>query len=90
MLTLEKSANVKAMGLYFHPAVINSVFSFENIREELSGEFRFTDMQDQYWLQVFTDRGPQRNGLFSLAPITTNRIKHQMVLIDQELDEQRG
>jgi AraC family L-rhamnose operon regulatory protein RhaS len=88
-LTLIKGASLKARGMYFHPAVINSAFSFQNIRQAPDGEFRFTDIQDQYWLQAFIDRGPQRNGLFSLAPITANRIKHQMILIDQELDEQR-
>lgn len=87
-LALEQGLDIEAAGLYFHPSVINSAFSFENLRND-SQNLDFTASQDQYWLQAFLDRNEKRWGLFNLAPMTANRIAHYLALVDQELDEQR-
>ncbi len=85
---LEQSSNIEATGLYFHPSVINSAFSLENIRQEPKN-FEHTDRQDQDWLWAFVHRSTRWKGLLSLAPIIASRIAQQIAIVGRELSEQR-
>jgi AraC-like DNA-binding protein len=87
---LEQGADIQATSLYFHPSVINSLFSFEKVRLEPAHEnFGVSDTQDQYWLQAFTTRNSTWHGLMSLGVISANQIARQLARVEQELGEQR-
>ena len=85
---MERNANIQAVGLYFHPSIINSIFSFENIRGDFK-DFTLSEFQDQIWLKAFVERSPKWSGLLSLAPLTAGRIAQQIDVIGRELCDQR-
>jgi AraC-like DNA-binding protein len=85
---MEQGFNLQAVSLYFHPSVINSAFSFENIRGDVD-DFKHTDLQDRFWLSPFVDHQGNQSGLLSLAPMTANRIARMIDSVARELSDQR-
>ena len=87
---LEGSAGLQARAVYFHPAIVNSGFSFETIRKD-HGKDDLAYWQDRSTLRSFLVRGDGFTGLLPLGPVSTRRavqlfdsIRHQ--LIDQPDD----
>lgn len=83
----ESTLPVKAQAIFFQPTVINSLFSFKQLRagnEELSRSGR----HDTYWLQPFLKRD---NGFTGQLPVGANTIHTLISLfnaLQQELDRQ--
>lgn len=72
-LVPEHVSGLKAHGLFFHPQLINTRFSFENIRtpdETLSG----TDRQDLWCFRPFLHREAGYFGQLSVDPAAARRV----------------
>ncbi len=69
---LEKSVALHARAVYFHPAILNSGFSFESIRCEPAGD-ELTYWQDRSTLRLFLIRRDGFTGLLPLGPLSTKR-----------------
>src|SRR5512138_541816 len=87
---LEHSVGLHARGVYFHPAIVNSGFTFDSIRAE-KGADELAYWQDRSSLRSFLMRRDGFSGLLPLGPVSTRRavelfdaIRHQ--LIDQPDD----
>ncbi len=87
---LQKSTALRARAVYFHPAIVNSSFSFDAIRAQPGGD-ELAYWQDRSSLRPFLVRGDGFTGLLPLGPLSTRRavelfdsIRHQ--LIDQPDD----
>ena len=81
---LEQSLGLRAQALYFHPNVVNSALTFENVRG--SGEnFSLTEHQDRYWLQPFVRRDAGAGGHLRLGPISARRISSLLKVAGQTL-----
>lgn len=85
---LERYADFKASSIYFHPNVINSVFSFENIRDQTGG-FSQTEFNDLAWMRPFLTRNGKYFGQLNIGPATAKRITGLFDAIGQELTIQR-
>ena len=69
---LEQSQDLQARALYFHPNVINSVFTLENVWEG-GDSFTNTERQDLYWLRPFVRREAAYWGCLTIGPVSTQR-----------------
>ncbi len=87
--SLEQSRELKAQALYFHPAIINSVFDFENIRAE-PGHFVGTAAQDLGLLLAFIRRDDRHSGQLHVGPAAARRIAALFRLTGDELAQQRN
>ena len=84
---LAQSLELQAQALYFHPAVVNSVFDFDNVRR---GEgFSVTEGQDLHCLVPFVQRNPGYAGQLHVGPASAKRISLLFDAVSQELAEQR-
>jgi AraC family L-rhamnose operon regulatory protein RhaS len=88
---LKQGAALQARSVYFHPAIVNSSFNFETIREDHGKKDELTYWQDRSTLRPFLVRQNGFTGLLPLGPVSTRRavqlfdsIRHQ--LIDQPDD----
>jgi len=85
---LEQHLGFQGQALYFHPNVINGVFTFENVRSN-TPNFSVTDTQDRYWLYPFLQRKPEYNGQLRIGPVTCQRISNLFQAVSRELAQQR-
>lgn len=85
---LEQAVEVKAQSLYFHPSVINSAFTFENIRGDISG-FSQTEYQDVHWVEPFIRRDARYGGELTIGPSTAPRINALFQRVSDELHQER-
>ncbi len=84
---LVQSLELQAQALYFHPAAINSVFNFDNVR---CGEgFSVTEGQDLHCLVPFVQRNPGYAGQLHIGPASAKRISLLFSAVSRELAEQR-
>jgi AraC-like DNA-binding protein len=87
--SLEQSREPKAQALYFHPAIINNNFNFENIRErheQLVG----TANQDSEWLLAFVHRDDSYSRQLHVGAPTARRIASLFRAASDELAQQRN
>jgi AraC-like DNA-binding protein len=84
---LEQSADLRAQGIYFHPAVVNSVFTFKNVRE-VPCSLTTTEMQDQHWLKPFVKRDAAYHGQLAVGPALVQRLSALCQALEQELTQQ--
>jgi AraC family L-rhamnose operon regulatory protein RhaS len=84
---LEQSQDLQAQALYFHPNVINSVFTFENVREE-GDSFTRTERQDLYWLKPFVQREAAYWGCLTIGPVSTQRALYLFEGVNYHLANQ--
>ena len=70
-----------AQALFFHPAVINSLFSFEQLRDGKEGLSR-SERYDTYWLRAFLNRegGQLPVGASAIHTVVSlfNHIRHEL------------
>lgn len=85
---LVKEKGIKAKYVFFHPNYINSIFTFENIRDD-SGQFLLTDIRDCHWLRAFLNRDERYGGQLNIGPNTALHLQHVFNNVSQELDVQR-
>jgi AraC-like DNA-binding protein len=85
---LENSLNFKAQAFYFHPCLINSVFTFENIRSR-AGDFNTTAIQDLHWLTPFVERRPNSQNILNLGAATAMRMGQLFDALANEISVQR-
>lgn len=64
---------LSAQSLYFNPVLINSAFTFENIRENGAG-LPLTSFQDLLWLKPFIERNSTFHGQFLIGPFAAQKI----------------
>lgn len=88
ILTLEKSVDISAKAIYFHPSVINFVFNLNNIRQK-PNTFTSTDCFDVAWLSTFLDADATVRYI-SLGPSSYNRVNQLFEYINQELNTQEN
>jgi AraC-like DNA-binding protein len=70
---LEQSVGLRAQALYFHPNVVNSALTFENLRGP-GDKLSLTEQQDRYWLKPFVQRDSGAGGYLCLGPVSAQRI----------------
>lgn len=83
----DHSVPLQAQAIFFHPAVINSLFSFDQLR---SGQADLTrsERYDTYWLQPFLSRD---EGFTGQLPVGASAAHTMIALFDHlqhELDQQ--
>ncbi len=84
---LAQGLELQAQALYFHPAAINSVFNFDNVRR---GEgLSVTEGQDLHCLVPFVQRNPGYAGQLHIGPASAKRVSLLFNAVSQELAEQR-
>lgn len=84
---LEAGNGLKTQTIWFHPSVINNGFDFIRVRksdEELNG----TELQDIFWLDIFTRRQKGFSGQLNIGPGTAKSVGNLFISIEKELDEQ--
>jgi AraC-like DNA-binding protein len=86
-LGLEQAVDLKAQALYFHPSVVNSVFTFENIRGNFEG-FTATEVQDNWLFRAFLRRDEQYNGQLRIDPMTAQHIVYLIRAANREMTQQ--
>jgi AraC-like DNA-binding protein len=84
---LEQDRGVRAQALYFHPALINSLFDFKVIRKREAG-LEGSDSQDLFWLRPFTQRQPGSFTPVSLGPSGARRVAELMRTVGGEIAAQ--
>ncbi len=84
---LKKSENIEAVALYFHPELINSMFSFEMIRKP-PPDIPSSVNQDLIWLQPFINQDEHYNRFLPIGPVTLNRIMQLIEQINKQLSDQ--
>lgn len=84
---LEQSAGLHSRAVYFHPAVINSAFTFESIRQEQQKE-ELVYWQDRSSLRPFLVRQDGFNGLLPMGPVTARRAAQLFNSIRHQLHDQ--
>ncbi|MCP4598960.1 MAG: helix-turn-helix transcriptional regulator [Proteobacteria bacterium] len=85
---LEQRVDLQARAIYFHPNVINSALSFENMRGKKAQALSDTEQQDLYWMQPFLTRHSKYNGHLHIGPVSAQRIALLFDTLDQTLAEQ--
>jgi AraC-like DNA-binding protein len=85
---LEQAADVQAQALYFHPTVINSAFTFENVRRP-PADLMTTAVQDLHWLRPFVERHAAYRGQLPVGPALAQRLSGLYQALERELDLQR-
>ncbi len=83
---LDQHRDLKAQAIYFHPALINNVFNFENIRSSIP--FEGTPQQDLSLLRAFIDRDATYDGQLHVSPTVIRRLSALFEAIGCELSEQ--
>ncbi len=86
---IEQHLNLQAESIYFHPAVINSAFTFEIVRGQGQNLTTATDFQDLYYLQPFVERSADFHGAIRIGPASAQRIASLFKALAQELALQR-
>ncbi len=84
---LSESANLSAESIYFHPEVINSKFSFENINDN-SLQFNDNENKDLYFLDPFIADNCKTPTIISLGPAEYSQILKFFREVSDELTEQ--
>lgn len=72
---------------FFHPSVVNSYISFENIRDN-EEDVALTVMQDKRMFQFFIIRNETFNGKFNFGPITVKKFLSQFEELHKQITEQ--
>lgn len=80
--------DIKIKSIYFYPYLINSLFDYENIRDD-KYNFSEAEQQDRYLLLPFIHQGKHYNGLFSMEPNTFLKVSKLFEFIGRELQLQR-
>lgn len=83
----EQSAQISAQAIFFHPNVINSVFSFEQLQDGGNGLSR-SERHDTYWLRVFLNRDVNFYGQLPVGPETIYTMASLFGHLRNELDQQ--
>lgn len=86
-LQLEKSNNLNACSLYFHPSTLNASLTFDNMRtcQGLS----LTETQDSSILRrSFITRDPAYNGFLAIDFIQLQKLLQLIALIGREINDQ--
>jgi len=84
---LENESGLKIETLWFHPQIINNTFDFNKVRQS-DTELMGTEVQDAFWLDVFTRRQKGFNYQLNVGPSTAKRVKNLFKSIEIELLEQ--
>jgi AraC family L-rhamnose operon regulatory protein RhaS len=85
---VEQNLDLRAQALYFHPNIINSDFTFENIRSNLH-PLSLSASQDRNWLQPFLQRGSEGYTPISVGPTAARQLARLIVTVGHELAAQR-
>lgn len=73
-VVIDKKYNVNIKAIFFHPSIINSILTFENIRKN-PDDFPMTAIQDSYLNKYFIDRTNNYYGKINIGPLTYRRIE---------------
>lgn len=73
--------------IVFHPNVINSSFTFENIKNNISS-FSVSEEQDCFFLKSFLKRNDDFQGLFFLDYFISQRISQLIKQVEKEINDQ--
>jgi AraC family L-rhamnose operon regulatory protein RhaS len=84
---LEQSLEFQAQALYFHPRLVNGIFTFENVRSG-ARDFTAADKRDLAWLRPFLRRNAGRSGHIGLGPISFQRVSSLFGAVKQQLVQQ--
>lgn len=84
---LERSEDLQARALYFHPRVINQAFDLERIRRAEAG-FSLTEYQDLLVLRAFLSRDDKYFGQLTIGPAAAKRIAGLFDTVHQGLTSQ--
>jgi AraC-like DNA-binding protein len=82
------SSKIEGRTVVFHPGVINSHFSFENLRET-NPDMPSTAISDRFFLHPFIKRDERNNGIIPIGPESDLIIKAKLDKLQSELAEQR-
>lgn len=85
---LERSSDLKAKSLYFHPRVINSALNFENLRQKPT-TFSETESHDRHTMRAFFIRNDQSIGYFSIGLSTARKLSRLFSCVVEEFSAQR-
>jgi AraC family L-rhamnose operon regulatory protein RhaS len=86
-LILKTENHVSASSLYFHPSVLNSIFEFDTIRNNIDS-FPLSSRRDLYLLNAFTERSDRHKGQIHPGHNSLKRIISIYNDIDRELTYQ--
>jgi AraC-like DNA-binding protein len=85
---INDSSKLEGTTVIFHPGVINSHFSFENLRET-NPDIPFTAINDRFFLHPFIKRDERNNGIIPIGPESDLIMKAKLDKLRSELAEQR-
>lgn len=88
-ISIQQDHDVIARSLYFHPMIINKLFTFENTIELSGSPLKGADYDDTYCLRVFRVRTQGYIGQLNIGPALIQRITDLFELIGSELEQQR-
>lgn len=84
---LLQGQHLQARAIYFHPNLINHVFTFENVRGE-DGSLSVIEQEDRRWLKTFVERGAAYHGAVPLEPVPAQRTRALFNALAQVLAQQ--
>lgn len=85
VLVVEQSHNVKARTIYFHPSVVNNIFTVDNLKEDPISLSQ-TEVADYCLLRPFVST-PERIGeIIQIGPTAEKRIMGFVERLGNELD----
>jgi len=83
---LQRQKALHAEAFYFHPAIINSVFTLENARNG-SDSFSSTEYQDRGWVDPFVQRNQGYFGHLIIGPVTAKQVAFFFQMVSKGLSE---
>lgn len=80
--------NLSAQAVYFHPWVINSIFNYENIRQNGYG-LSTSSSQDLFWFKPFLERSSHFCGQIPIGPLSVQKTANLLkAIIHQFVDQE--
>lgn len=86
-ICLDESKNIVAKVLYFHPSLINTALTIENIRDT-PNSLSLTDKQDICLFKPFVERNNSFWGQLNINPMLSQRISNIFNSIDNVVNTQ--
>lgn len=86
-IRMELKLNWRAKAVYFHPKYINSILTFDKIREVNLSEL-VTNRQDMFLFRPFVRKNESYSGLLNVDSMTMNKISGFFDSARSEIEEQ--
>jgi AraC family L-rhamnose operon regulatory protein RhaS len=78
--------DMQARAIFFHPAVVDSRFNFENVRN--GNGLDMTSSQDIFWLRPFLQKEESHQSVISLGPTSSRRLTALFDLVCGQIQDQ--